>query len=122
MIFAHSNACTHKWPGAVNNLPSMTVPGQEVTVAQLFERLTRGRDVPELNGIYTDAVPPGIEMMDNFQRRDLAQRLRVQQLALQEELVMLAEKEKEKKPGPVTDDPTKKPAPTPEKEKVEEKG
>jgi len=122
MIFSHSNACTHKWRGYVSTKPSITVPGQEVTVAELFQRLTRGRDVPEMNGVYTHGVPPGVEMMDNFQRRDLAARLRKQQVALQQELYELAEKEKQKQPESVIDDPVKNPVPAPEKVKVEEKG
>lgn len=59
--------------GERNTLPSLTVPGQTLSLQQLLDRYVRGDQVAVFNPVYTeDPMFDGLEQMDEMDRRDLA--------------------------------------------------
>lgn len=58
--------------GEVNNLPSLTVPDQTLSLRQLLERYTRGQGISIKRDVtYSEEDFTDLEKMDKFERADL---------------------------------------------------
>ena len=62
----------------VNNMPPITVPGQDMSIQEVLMRYQQGRDVQSFQGVYTDSpfVPDNWERMDIQERLDYQRSLR----------------------------------------------
>lgn len=88
----------------VNTSPSVTIPGQTLSLRQLLDRYVRGQSVEVFEPVYDDTMPEGIEHMDKFDRLDMAREIKT------------AIKRHQEKPAPqppVPEPPAPAPAPDP---------
>lgn len=60
--------------GEVNNLPSKTIPGQTLGLAQLLERFARGENITTFQPVFSDDpdLPDGVENMSIFEKLDMS--------------------------------------------------
>lgn len=60
--------------GEVNNLPSLTVPDQALSIAEILNRFVKKMPLEALPGIYTqdEFVPVGLEKMDAIEKAQYA--------------------------------------------------
>jgi len=56
--------------------PSLTIPGQTLSLQQLLERYVRGSNVERFNGVYTHEVPPGMENLTKIEKIEMARNLK----------------------------------------------
>lgn len=62
--------------GEVFTLPSLTIPGQSLSLQELLDRFVRGSDIPEFEGEFTeDPFLDNVERMDFDERAELRQQL-----------------------------------------------
>lgn len=87
----------------VNNLPPITVPGQDMSIQEVLMRYQQGRDVSTFNGVYTDNpfVPDGWERMDIQERLDYQRMLKSNVLSAAADLQRRADVSQPPTPAPV---------------------
>ncbi|AXL15344.1 hypothetical protein [Microviridae sp.] len=67
------NTCATKF-----TQPSLTVPGQTLSLRELLERYVMGGQIEQFKGVYDgdSDLPDNLEQMDTFEKLDLARNLR----------------------------------------------
>lgn len=62
------------WPGEVNDMPSMTVPDQTLSIEELISRYARGQSVPSYVGLSDEElgfIAPDVRHLDLTQLEEL---------------------------------------------------
>lgn len=86
-----------------NDKPSLTVPGQTLSLKELLNRFTRGQSVETFQPVYDDGYYPETDRLDKLEKLDLARSLKG---AIQD----IQKRPKPQKPDPA---PIPEPAPAP---------
>jgi len=108
----HSNRRTERR----RTKPSLTVPGQAMSMDELIRRYVRGETVTTFQGNYTldDNIPDNLERMDEMEKLDLARQLKSGIQHAQEHNARLAKQREmiaaNKTPEPLPE-PVKEPEP-----------
>jgi len=81
MKYGCSNRCNYSVTGNVEGekftLPSLTIPGQTLSLKELLEKYVRGQDVTVFEGVYNDDdIPDNLELMTEIERIDAARNLK----------------------------------------------
>lgn len=61
---------THR--GFVTKLPSVTIPGQVMSLTQILDRFRRGQSVQSFPPVYNPEFPPGYEELSKIEKIELA--------------------------------------------------
>lgn len=61
----------YKTKGFVSKNPSLTIPGQVLTIKAIAERFRRGQGTQTYPAVYNPDLPPGIENLNKLERIDL---------------------------------------------------
>lgn len=86
-----------------NAKPSLTVPGQTLSLKELLARYTRGQSVETFTPIYDDGYYPETDRMDKIEKIELARSLRG----------AIDDIQKRPKPKPTKPEPAPQPIPNP---------
>jgi len=72
----------------IYSLPSMTVPGMVPSLQELVQKYVRGENVAQFNPVYddSDVFPMGWEGMDEMERIDFAEQLKISLKAEQQKM------------------------------------
>jgi len=84
-------------PGFKFTKPSLTIPGQVLTLRKILTRFRNGQGAQVYEGVYNPDVPPGIEKMDALDRADAAREMRAKVDSMR---TRLARQEEEKAVSP----------------------
>lgn len=77
-----------KIKGAVNTLPSLTMPDMALSMRQILERFARGQSIPQNNTAhYSEEDLTEFEKMDKFEKMDAAAMIREDIKQMQQDLV-----------------------------------
>lgn len=71
--------------------PSLTVPGQVLSIRTVLDRFRRGQSVQSFSPVYNPDIPPGFENMDKIERIEAA---RVQRSSVERMRKALSAKQK----------------------------
>lgn len=108
--YKHKNHRTYE----TNGKPSLTIPGQTLSLKVLLERFTRGQHVETFTPVYDDGqFPPEIERMDKLDKLDYARQLR-------EGIAEVQNRATRPKPSPTK--PAAEPYPAPQDNPLEKPG
>lgn len=84
--------------GYSSNMPSLTVPGQVLSLRSIRDRFQRGQSVETFSSkaVYNESFPPGYESMDKIERIEAVRANASRISAMRNELSAKAKREAEK--------------------------